>query len=98
MALPPAEKSERFYELVWPCRADVLRLARLLSGNEAEADDLAQETLLKSFNAIERCRQGTDIRAWLFRILRNARIDRLRASARESSNISLDAGEIDVAD
>src|SRR3974377_1635701 len=98
MALTPADKSQKFYELVWPRRADLLSMARLLTGNEAESEDLAQETLLKAFNAIETFRQGTDALAWLIRILRNARIDRIRSSARESANVSLDAHDIDVAD
>ncbi|HEY7088575.1 MAG TPA: sigma-70 family RNA polymerase sigma factor [Tepidisphaeraceae bacterium] len=97
MALDPENAAGRFYQIVWPLRAEVLRMARILCGkNEAEADDLAQETLLKAFAGIDSFRTGTDARAWLMRILRNARIDRVRSLARESSQMSLDGGEIDV--
>ncbi len=73
------QATKGFYNLVWPQRAAVLRLARLLTGSSHEADDLAQETLLKAFKKIGTFREGTDVKAWLFAILRNTRIDRLRA-------------------
>ena len=90
--------TQRFYQLVWPHRADVLRMARMLCHNQAEADDLAQDTLLKAFAAIDRFTRGTDARAWLMRILRNARIDRLRSARRETGQVSLDANEMDLAE
>jgi RNA polymerase sigma-70 factor (ECF subfamily) len=92
------EATERFYALVWPHRADVLRLAQILTGNTAEADDLAQETFLKAFKAMDRFKDGTDVLAWLATILRHARIDRLRSSASAARSVSLDQLSIDVAD
>jgi RNA polymerase sigma-70 factor, ECF subfamily len=73
------QSTKAFYDLVWPRRGDVLRVARILSGNAADAEDLAQETLLKAFRSIDTFRAGTDAKAWLLTILRNVRIDRLRA-------------------
>jgi RNA polymerase sigma-70 factor (ECF subfamily) len=96
MALDPTIATERFYELVWPWRADVLRMARFLCRHDAEADDLAQDTLMKAFAAIESFQPGTDMRAWLMRILRNTRVDRIRSTARESADVSLDSTEIDT--
>jgi RNA polymerase sigma-70 factor, ECF subfamily len=96
MAQAPKNASERFYRLVWPFRADVLRVAKILIGNDSEADDLAQETLLKAFAGIGSFKEGTDVRAWLLRILRNARIDRIRSAAREAGTISLDAADMDA--
>ena len=98
MPLDPREASRRFYELVWPLRADVLRVAKILTGTDADADDLAQDALLKAFGAIETFERGTNIRAWLMQILRNARIDRIRHDAKEAGNISLDSAELDPAD
>lgn len=85
------EATERFYELVWPLAATVLRTAQILTGSTAEADDLAQETMLKAFRAIESFRAGTDVKAWLMAILRNARTDRIRAGVGSAANVSLDA-------
>lgn len=73
--------NERFYTLIWPHAAVVLRTARFLSREANEADDLAQETLLKAFRAMGRLTDETNIKAWLITILRNTRIDRLRSPA-----------------
>ncbi|MGP1274162.1 MAG: sigma-70 family RNA polymerase sigma factor [Caulobacterales bacterium] len=45
--------------------------ARSLCGNASEADDLVQETLIKAWSARERFEDGSSMRAWTFRILRN---------------------------
>lgn len=83
-------KTERFYAELWPHRAVVLRTAQLLTRDNALAEDLAQETLLKAFAAIERFEAGTDARAWLVSILRNARIDHARQHARRARDVSLE--------
>lgn len=82
------EPTSRFMELFWPLRDVVVRTARMLMHDQSEADDLAQETMLKAFRSIDRFEAGTDARAWLLTILRNARVDRLRSkSARATSNL-----------
>jgi RNA polymerase sigma-70 factor (ECF subfamily) len=88
----------RFYDLVWPHRASVLRLAQILTGNAAEADDLAQETFIKAFKALGQFQDGTDVLAWLATILRRTRIDRLRAAAASARFVSLNQLEADIAD
>jgi RNA polymerase sigma-70 factor (ECF subfamily) len=87
---PPSDAA--FHEHVWPLRAVVLRVARLLVRDDAEADDLAQETLVRAYRGIGRFTPGTDARAWLLTILRNVRIDRLRSRATAAGRTtSLDA-------
>jgi RNA polymerase sigma-70 factor (ECF subfamily) len=88
--LKATQATERFYGLVWPHLDTVLRTARLLTRDEAEADDLAQETMLKAFRFLDRFHDGTDAKAWLMSILRNTRIDRLRASAAGRADVSLE--------
>jgi RNA polymerase sigma-70 factor (ECF subfamily) len=96
--LDNAEATRRFYDLIWPLRSVVLRTALILTGNDAEADDLAQETLLKAFKGIDGFTPGTDARAWLLTILRRARVDRIRSTAhRDGAAVSLDAIEVDPA-
>lgn len=51
--------------------------------NRAEAEDLVQETCLRAFRNFHRFNPGTNCRAWLFTILRNAFLNRLRQGAHE---------------
>ncbi|HVS72755.1 MAG TPA: sigma-70 family RNA polymerase sigma factor [Phycisphaerae bacterium] len=87
----PEEAKQLFYRHVWPLRALVLRTARYLTRDAAEAEDLAQETLLKAYRSIATFDVSTQATAWLTAILRNTRIDRARANRRESGDVSLDA-------
>lgn len=57
--------------------------ARSLAHNAAQADDLVQDTLVKALANIERFEPGTNMRAWLFTILRNHYYSQLRKSKRE---------------
>ena len=96
-SLSPTEAKQRFYSLMWPHAAMVLRAARYSVQNAAEADDLAQETMIKAFRKIGRFDEGTNPRAWLLTILRNTRIDRLRASRSDLKQASLTDIAIDPA-
>lgn len=78
--LDQREATKRFYDLIWPHRSAVLRTAQLLVSSTHDAEDLAQEAMTKAFAAVDQFQPGTDARRWLMTILRNARIDRLRAS------------------
>lgn len=60
----------------------VFRLAYLLSGDPDEAEDIAQETFLRAYNALERFDPGRSMRPWLLRIARNTSLNRLRAARR----------------
>ncbi len=70
-----AERVARFEELIVPEMAFLARIARTMSRSQAEADDLAQETLVKAFRAIDSF-DGAYPRAWLARIARNTAINR----------------------
>jgi RNA polymerase sigma-70 factor (ECF subfamily) len=52
--------------------------ARFLARDPTRADDLVQEALLRAMEHEARWQQGTDLRAWVFRILRNAHVDQAR--------------------
>lgn len=67
----------RFDELVVPEIDVLLRVARSITRDARDAEDLVQETLLRAFRAIDRF-DGRHPRAWLLTILRNAEINRHR--------------------
>ncbi|MEQ1577968.1 MAG: sigma-70 family RNA polymerase sigma factor [Hyphomicrobium sp.] len=54
-----------------------------LCGNLERADDLVQETMLKAFKNIDTFEEGTNLKAWLFTILRNTYFSERRRSKRE---------------
>ena len=54
-----------------------------LCGDVERADDLVQETLLKAWNHLESFEEGTNLRAWLFTILRNTYFSECRKRRRE---------------
>ncbi len=83
MAEPPVRESPSndataaFERYVLPELDVMYRTARSLTGNQADAEDLVQDTLVRAFRAIERF-DGRYPRAWLLTILRNANINRAR--------------------
>ncbi|MFG1418572.1 sigma-70 family RNA polymerase sigma factor [Xanthobacter sp. V0B-10] len=62
--------------------------ARSLTRNRTEADDLVQETLLKALANIDRFDPGTNLRAWLFTILRNTYYTDMRKRRRENEGLA----------
>ena len=64
------EKAGRFRALVLPHLDDVFTLARYLLGNDADAEDAAQETCLRAYRYLDGLR-GNAAKPWLFAILRN---------------------------
>lgn len=84
------ERTKRFYDLVWPHRAAVLRVARMLSRWSNDAEDLAQVTFMKAFAAVETCRDESGTRAWLLTILRHVHVDHLRSTKAEAAEVRLE--------
>ncbi len=61
-----------------------------MTGNPADADDLVQETYLKAFRFWDKYEKGTNIRAWLFRIMKNSYINVYRKESREPDTVDYD--------
>ncbi|MBP1657729.1 MAG: rpoE [Bacteroidetes bacterium] len=71
--------------------ADLLyNYALRMTNNAADADDLVQETFLKAFRFWDKYEKGTNIRAWLFRIMKNSYINRYRREAKEPDTVDYD--------
>ncbi len=69
------------------------RTALRLTNHPQEAEDLVQETLLKAFRFSHTYQRGTNLRAWLFRILNTSAINRYRKQASHPATTSLPEGE-----
>lgn len=74
-----ASTSECFTREVMPYAYALLRKARQLTRNDADAEDLTQETLLRAYAGFGRLRPDSNIRAWLYRIQTNTWISAYRA-------------------
>lgn len=68
-----------------PLYSAALRMTR----NAADAEDLVQETYLRAYRAYDRFEEGTNLRAWLYRILTNTFINSYRAKQRRPQESDL---------
>ncbi len=82
---------ERFVEDTAPFMDSLFGAALRLTRNRADAEDLLQETFLRAYRGYGRFEEGTNLRAWLYRILTNTFINTYRAKQRRP-------GETDLAD
>jgi RNA polymerase sigma factor (sigma-70 family) len=69
-------EAERMVELIPRLR----RYARALVGDRAAADDLVQDTLERAWAKLHLYRRGTDLRAWLFTVMHNVHVNKVRAA------------------
>ncbi|MEO1687024.1 MAG: sigma-70 family RNA polymerase sigma factor [Pseudomonadota bacterium] len=76
-----------FHERLGEETSALRAFARTLSRNAAQADDLVQETLLKAWANRDRYQEGTNLRAWLFTILRNTFYSHFRKKRREVEDV-----------
>ena len=83
----------RFEEEALELSDQVYRVARRLVGSREEAEDLVQQTYERAFRSWRQYTSGTNLRAWLLRILTNLNIDRGRRQQRAPQTTSLD-GEL----
>ena len=82
---------ERLFEKEFMPHADALyNFAYQLSYNDDDANDLVQETYMKAFRFIDSYQEGTNSKAWLFKILKNIFINEYRRKKREPEKIDYD--------
>ena len=88
-----ARERVRFEEEVLELSDQVYRVARRLVPTREEAEDLVQETYARAFRSWRSYTPGTNLRAWLFRILTNLNIDRGRREQRAPASQPLEEGD-----
>jgi RNA polymerase sigma-70 factor (ECF subfamily) len=65
-----------------------------LTYNEDDADDLVQETFLKAFRFIDKYEEGTNAKAWLFKILKNAYINQYRKDSKKPVQVDYEESAV----
>jgi len=83
----------RFEEDALALSDQVYRVARHMVGSREEAEDLVQETYARAFRSWRTFQAGTNLRAWLLRILTNLNIDRGRKQQRTPETQPLEEGD-----
>lgn len=86
----PEERAARFERDAMQYLDQLYGAAMRMTRNPADAEDLVQETYLKAFAAFESFREGTNLKAWLFRILTNTYINIYRKKQRQPFQAGMD--------
>ena len=81
--------AEQAMPLMGPLYSGALRMTR----NPADAEDLVQEVYLRAYRGFGGFQQGTNLKAWMFRILTNTYINSYRAKQRRPEQTELDEVE-----
>ena len=91
--LTDAERTRQFSEQAMEFMPSLYTAALRMTRNTADAEDLVQETYLKAYRAWHSFKQGTNLKAWLYRILTNTFINSYRAKKRRPDESELDEVE-----
>jgi RNA polymerase sigma-70 factor (ECF subfamily) len=81
------ERRQRFSDSAIPLLDTIYAGALRLTRNPADAEDLVQETFLRAYNAFHQFEPGTNLKAWLYRILTNAYINAYRKQQRNPQSV-----------
>ncbi|AKK10537.1 sigma-70 family RNA polymerase sigma factor [Corynebacterium uterequi] len=79
----PEKLGQRFEDEALPLLDQLYGGALRMTRNPQDAEDLVQETYLKAFNAFGSFKEGTNLKAWLYRIMTNAYINHYRKKQRQ---------------
>ncbi|MBC6697066.1 sigma-70 family RNA polymerase sigma factor [Hymenobacter puniceus] len=85
--LSKEEKDRRFQAELMPVIDSLYNFAFRLTLDEDDANDLVQETYLKAYRFFEYFEQGTNAKAWLFRILKNSFINDFRKKSKQPAKV-----------
>src|SRR6478736_135689 len=80
-------KDSEFEKEFMPLLGSLYNFAYRLTLDEDDANDLVQETYLKAYRFFESYEQGTNAKAWLFRILKNSFINDFRKKSKQPSKV-----------
>ena len=84
------KRQTEFEAEAFPHKDILFNFALRTTGDKDDAKDLLQETFMKAFRFWDKYEKGTNIRAWLFRIMKNSYINRYRKETREPGMVDYD--------
>lgn len=90
VSLTKSEKDRIFSKEFLPHMDALYNFAFHLTTDEDDSNDLVQETFLKAYRFIESYQQGTNAKAWLFKILKNGFINDYRRRSKQPSKVDYD--------
>jgi len=85
-----ADKIREFESQAMPLMPLILAMSRRLTKTEEDAQDLVQETYIKAFKSWKQFEQGTNLKAWLVKIMKNTNLNNLEKSNRDKTRGSID--------
>ena len=88
-----SDEKKRFQEDALPLLDNLYAGALRMTRNPPDAEDLVQETMMRAYRAFDRFEAGTNLKAWMFRIMTNAYINTYRKKQREPIKVSQDDAE-----
>ena len=88
--MPETDLKSRFTDEAMPLLDQLYGGALRMTRNPQDAEDLVQETYLKAYNAFDRFKPGTNLKAWLYRIMTNTYINTYRKKQRRPLVTSAD--------
>ena len=89
-----AGDTDAFRELVDRHSGTMFKTAFRLTGNEADADDLVQEALLRAYRKLDRFDGRSQFSTWLYRITVNCGMDLMRKKSRRHARAAMDEGVV----
>src|SRR5437763_16076211 len=82
-----------FAEQAMPYMSALYAAALRMTRNPSDTEDLVQETYLRAYRGFEGFKEGTNLKAWLYKILTNTYTNQYRAKKRRTEQVDLDDEE-----
>lgn len=84
-------RTQEFHTKALPLLGEVYGVALRMTRNPQAAEDLVSEAYARAWKSLDQFQPGTNIRAWIYRIMTNAYINNFRKKHREPEKVSFDA-------
>ncbi len=82
--------SKQFEKLAMQYMDQLYSTARYWTGSETDAADLVQETYLRAFKGFDSFQEGTNLRAWLYRIMKNTHLNIIRKESKQIKTVEVE--------